>query len=186
MNGQPAGALVVLEDAGYISAEAADVWRQSFWRIAAFVVLIVGVTFLMVRWFLMRPITRLAERLRRLRMGHADDDSAESHDLSLFTPLAREVETITESLIEARAAAAAEARLREAGENLWTAERLTVHVREQARLEPHLRRLQSRALHAREEGQGNGLRRSPQRPGHRHRAHAAGVRRRVGGARQRQ
>jgi trehalose 6-phosphate synthase len=50
--------------------------------------------------------------------------------LSLFSPLAREVATITESLIEARAAAAAEARLREAGENLWTAERLAVHVRE--------------------------------------------------------
>jgi trehalose 6-phosphate synthase len=131
VNGQPAGALVVLEDAGYISAEATGVWQQSFWRILAFVILIVGVTFLMVRWFLMRPITRLAERLRRLRMGHLDDDSGvNSGDLSLFSPLAREVETITESLLEARAAAAAEARLREAGENLWTAERLTVHVRE--------------------------------------------------------
>jgi alpha,alpha-trehalose-phosphate synthase [UDP-forming] len=131
VNGQPAGALVILGDAGYISAEGAAVWRQSFWRIVAFVVLIVGVTFLMVRWFLMRPMTKLAERLRRLRMGHLDDDSGvNSADLSLFSPLAREVETITESLLEARAAAAAEARLREAGENLWTAERLTVHVRE--------------------------------------------------------
>ncbi len=131
VNGQPAGALVVLEDAGYISAEATSVWQTSFWRILAFVVLIVGVTFLMVRWFLMRPITRLAERLRRLRMGHADDESdVNPADLSLFSPLAREVETITESLMEARAAAAAEARLRAAGENLWTAERLSVHVRE--------------------------------------------------------
>ena len=41
------------------------------------------------------------------------------------------MENIAESLLEARAAAAAEARLREAGENLWTAERLAVHVREQ-------------------------------------------------------
>ena len=94
-------------------------------------VLIVGVTVLMVRWFLMRPITKLAERLRRLRMGHADEEKGvNSGDLSLFSSLAREVETIAESLIEARAAAAAEARLREAGENLWTAERLTVHVRQ--------------------------------------------------------
>ncbi len=74
VNGQPAGALVVLEDARSIGSEAASVWRQSFWRILALVILIVGVTFLMVRWFLMRPITRLAERLRRLRMGHDDDD----------------------------------------------------------------------------------------------------------------
>lgn len=131
VNGEPAGALIVLEDATYISAEATGVWQQSFWRILAFVILIVGVTFLMVRWFLMRPIARLAERLRSLRMGHADDSTGVNPaDLSLFSPLAREVETITESLIEARAAAAAEARLRAAGENLWTAERLAVHVRE--------------------------------------------------------
>ena len=64
VNGQPAGALVVLEDAGYISSETTAVWRQSFFRTAALVLLIVGVTFLMVRWFLMQPITRLAERIR--------------------------------------------------------------------------------------------------------------------------
>jgi alpha,alpha-trehalose-phosphate synthase [UDP-forming] len=128
---QPAGALVILEDAGYIGSEAASAWRQSFWRTAALVILIVGVTFLMVRWFLMRPIVRLAERLRRLRMGHVDDASeTNAADLSLFSPLAREVASIAESLLEARAAATAEARLREAGENLWTAERLAVHVRE--------------------------------------------------------
>jgi alpha,alpha-trehalose-phosphate synthase [UDP-forming] len=131
VNGQPAGALVVLEDAGYISAEATAKWRQSFWQIAVLVVFIAGATFLMSRWFLMRPITRLAERLRRLRMGHADDPAGVSEaDFNLFSPLAKEVETITESLMEARAAAAAEARLRAAGENLWTAERLSFHVRE--------------------------------------------------------
>ncbi|HET6206220.1 MAG TPA: trehalose-6-phosphate synthase [Terracidiphilus sp.] len=131
VNGQPAGALVVLEDAGYISAETSGVWQQMSWRILAFVVLIVGVTFVMVRWFLTRPLARLAERLRRLRMGHNDDQAAVNPgDLNLFTPLAREVANMAESLVEARAAAATEARLREAGENLWTAERLAVHVGE--------------------------------------------------------
>ena len=131
VHGQSAGALVVLEDAGYISSESAGMWRQSFWRALALVTMIVGVTFLMVRWFLMRPILGLAERLRRLRMGHEDNGAdVNASDLSLFSPLAREVATITESLLEARAAAAAEARLREAGENLWTAERLAVHVKE--------------------------------------------------------
>jgi trehalose 6-phosphate synthase len=37
---------------------------------------------------------------------------------------------MAESLMGARAAAAAEARLRDAGENLWTAERLAVHMRD--------------------------------------------------------
>jgi alpha,alpha-trehalose-phosphate synthase [UDP-forming] len=130
-NGRIAGALVILEDARYIRAEGIAVWQQSFWRIAAFVLLIVGVTLLVVRWFLMRPMVRVANRLRRLRMGqnenHVDESLAE---LSLFTPLAREVELMTESLIEARSAAETEARLRDAGEHQWTAERLAVHIRE--------------------------------------------------------
>lgn len=131
VDGHPAGALVLLEDAGYIHADSAAVWRQSFWRIAASVVLIVGVTLLMVRWFLLRPATRLAERMRLLRTGQPPSGSgSRSQELGLFAPLAKEVENITRSLGEARAAAAAEAHLREEGDNLWTAERLTAHVRQ--------------------------------------------------------
>jgi trehalose 6-phosphate synthase len=129
--GQLNGVLVILEDARFIRAEGSAVWWRSSWRIAAFVVLIVGVTLLMVRWFLMRPMLRVAEELRRLRMGHSHEIAEESiAELSLFTPLAREVETMAESLMEARAVAEAEARLRDAGEHQWTAERLAVHMRE--------------------------------------------------------
>jgi len=128
-SGRAAGALVILEDAGYIRAEGATVWRQTFLRIVVLVILIVGVTVIMVRWFLMRPVSRLTERLRRLRMGHPEQGTEDAGDLSLFSPIAREVETITESLMEARAAAAAEARLRESGQSFWTAERLTAHFR---------------------------------------------------------
>ncbi|HEY1809126.1 MAG TPA: trehalose-6-phosphate synthase [Acidobacteriaceae bacterium] len=130
-SGQLNGVLVVLEDASFIHSEGNGVWKRSFWRIAAFVLLIVGVTLLMVRWFLMRPMMRAAERLRRVRMGHAGDGEDQHIDeLKLFTPLAREMETMAESLLEARARAEAEARLRDAGEHLWTGERLAVHVRE--------------------------------------------------------
>jgi trehalose 6-phosphate synthase len=129
--GQLNGVLVILEDARFIRADGNAVWRRSFWQIAAFVVLIVGITLLMVRWFLMRPMVRVAERLRRLRLGHTEETADQSIDeLSLFTPLAREVETMAESLMEARAAAQAEAKLRDAGEHVWTAERLAVHMRE--------------------------------------------------------
>jgi alpha,alpha-trehalose-phosphate synthase [UDP-forming] len=128
---QLAGALVLVADAGYIRSQSYDLWRRSFWRIVALVVLIVGVTFVMVRWFLTRPMTRVAERLRRLRTGHADEPVGKgANEFSMFTPLAREVETLTESLHAARAAAEAEARLRLSGENLWTADRLAVHMRE--------------------------------------------------------
>jgi alpha,alpha-trehalose-phosphate synthase [UDP-forming] len=127
------GALVVLVDAGYIRDQSFDLWRRSFWWIVATVVLIVGVTFVMVRWFLMRPLMRVADRLRRLRMGHFEKGlSGGAAELSMFSPLAREVETMAESLIAARAAAAAEARLRDAGEHFWTPERLAVHMRNKA------------------------------------------------------
>jgi trehalose 6-phosphate synthase len=124
------GALVLVADAGYIRSQSYDLWRRSFWRIVAFVVLIVGITLVMVRWFLLQPMTKVAERLRRLRMGHSVKpvDPGET-ELSMFTPLAREVATMAESLVAARAAAAVEARLRDAGEHLWTAERLAVHMR---------------------------------------------------------
>lgn len=125
------GVMVVVEDATFIHAENMEVWRRSFWRIAAFTILIAVITVLMVRWFLMRPLLRAAERLRLLRMGRESEVAGGgSSELGIFPPLAREVETLAESLIQARSAAQAEARLRDAGEHLWTAERLAVHVRE--------------------------------------------------------
>ncbi|MDR3738660.1 MAG: trehalose-6-phosphate synthase [Terracidiphilus sp.] len=127
------GALVLVSDANYIRAESNAVWQRSFGRTAALVVLVTLITFLMVRWFLLRPMLRVAERLRRLRTGDADVQTGKAREeFGLFKPLAREVETLANSLVAARAAAEAEARLRAAGENLWTAERLAVEMREQA------------------------------------------------------
>ena len=127
------GAFVLVTDAGYIRDAAYDVWARSFWRIVATVILIAGITFAMVRWFLLQPMTRVVDRMRRLRAGHpVRAVHSAAKELSFFTPLAREVETMAESLRSARAAAEAEARLRDAGENLWTAERLSVHMRDKA------------------------------------------------------
>ena len=128
---QLTGALVLLTDADYIRSEANATWARSFWRVVALVVLIALITFVMVRWFLLQPMTRAVERLRKLRAGHpVRPAQVAAKDLSLFSPLAREMETMAESLRRARAAAEAEARLREAGESLWTAERLAVHMRD--------------------------------------------------------
>ena len=125
------GSLVLITDASYIRSESYALWRRSFWRIVALVFLITGVTFVMVRWLLMQPMLRVAERLRRLRIGHGDEAvDPRDKELNMFTPLAREVETLAESLMAARAAAEAEARLRASGENLWTADRLAVNMRE--------------------------------------------------------
>jgi len=123
------GALVMVSDADYIRLEGVDVWRRSFLRIAAMVVLVVVVTLVMVRWFLLQPLTRAADWLRRLRQGHAEvEDGAK--EFGYLLPLANEVTSLAENLTKARAAAEAEARLRDAAEHVWTADRLAVHVRE--------------------------------------------------------
>jgi len=124
---QLSGALTIAVDARYIRTETVNLWMQSFWRILVLVFLIVSITFAMVRWFLLRPMKRVVERMHRLRTGQVEE--APQSDLNLFPNLVREVETITESLIAARASAETEARLREAGESQWTAERLAVRIR---------------------------------------------------------
>ncbi|MGB6744727.1 MAG: trehalose-6-phosphate synthase [Terracidiphilus sp.] len=127
------GAMTIVADADYIRAEGLALWQRSFWRVVALVVLIVAITMLMVRWFLMRPMKRITDRLRHLRTGDAGKTVKPAvTERGLFSPLARELETMAESLIAARAAAAAEAQLREAGQHWWTAERLAVHMRNRA------------------------------------------------------
>jgi hypothetical protein len=186
VDGRMAGAMVILEEARFIHAEGVLVWQQSFWRIAAFVLLIVCVTLLMVHWFLMRPMVQVANRLRRLRLGQTKDFADENlAELSLFTPLAHEVESMAESLMEARAAAETEARLRDAGEHQWTAERLAVHIRE--RLAPAASSCCRTASLTCTCSRGeDGVHGSSQRANDGDRAGAAGLRRRMGGARQRQ
>jgi trehalose 6-phosphate synthase len=124
---QLAGAMTIAVDAGYIRSETVNLWMQSFWRALVLVVLIVAITFAMVRWLLMSPMKRVVERMRRLRTGQVAHPA--KAEFNLFPSLVREVETITESLIAARASAETEARLREAGESQWTAERLAVRIR---------------------------------------------------------
>ncbi|HEY9127640.1 MAG TPA: trehalose-6-phosphate synthase, partial [Acidobacteriaceae bacterium] len=123
------GALVMVSDADYIRHESMGAWKRSFLRIAAMVLVVVLVTLFMVRWFFFQPLTRAVEWLRRVRRGDADirDGAAE---FGLLMPLANEVTTLAENLTRARAAAEAEARLRDAAEHVWTADRLGVHVRE--------------------------------------------------------
>jgi trehalose-6-phosphate synthase len=123
------GALIMVSDADYIRQEGVGVWQRSFLRIAAMVVLVVVVTLAMVRWFLLQPLTRAADWLRRLRQGNAEvKDGAK--EFGFLLPLANEVTSLAENLTRARAAAEAEARLRDAAEHVWTADRLAVHVRE--------------------------------------------------------
>ena len=123
------GGLAIVHDSGYIRGESMRIWRETFLSALAHVVLIVLITLLIVRWSIAGPIARTANWMKALRTGRAMSARIKPLDLDLFRPLAREVATMAESLNTARSAAELEARLRESGESIWTADRLAVNVR---------------------------------------------------------
>lgn len=123
------GSLAIVHDSGYIHAESLRIWRETFLSALIHVVLIVLITLLIVRWSIAGPIARTAHWIKALRTGRAVPARIKPVDMELFRPLAREVATLAESLNNARTAAEREARLRETGESIWTADRLAVHVR---------------------------------------------------------
>ena len=122
------GGLAVVHDAGYIREQILLAWRQTFFRVLAQVFLIVLITLLIVRWSITGPIARAASWMRALRTGKISARQGVP-DLAMFRPLAREVATMAESLNHARNAAENEARLRESGESVWTADRLSAQLR---------------------------------------------------------
>src|SRR5262249_5429068 len=121
----PAGTLAVVHDSGYINVQSWASWRQAFFRISVEMFLI-GVTALLIfRLSISGPVARTVEWMKASRTGKA----ATPGDRDLFMPLRKEVATLVESLTAARESAEREARLREAADATWTAERLSVHVR---------------------------------------------------------
>jgi len=124
---QLVGGLAVVHDVGYIHAQSLRAWRQTFLAVLAQVFLIVLITLVIVRLSIAGPIARAAQWMRALRLGRISSRQ-QIPDLDLFRPLAREVVTMAESLSQARIAAENEARLRDASESRWTADRLAVQV----------------------------------------------------------
>jgi len=122
------GGLAIFEDMQYIDAQKSKIWREAVTHVLLQVLLIVAITLLIVRWTLVRPMARTTLWLRALRTGKSGPRPSELRDNDLFKPLAQEVTHLAKSLHAARASAAEEARLRDAGESLWTAERLRVQV----------------------------------------------------------
>src|ERR1700682_773937 len=122
------GGLAVVHAVSYIRAQILLAWRQTFFRVLAQGFLIVLITLLIVRWSIAGPIARAALWMRGVRTGKICVRQGVP-DLDMFRPLAREVATMAESLNHARNAAENEARLRDAAESMWTADRLSVQLR---------------------------------------------------------
>ena len=128
VNEKVTGALAIVHDTSYIETRGERVWRDSFLRVLAEGAFIVLITLVIIRLSVEGPIAKTAQWIRSLRTGRTVP-RPEHTDLELFRPLTKEVTNLAASLEAARAAAEQEAQLREAGQSLWTAERLSVHVR---------------------------------------------------------
>ncbi len=122
------GVLAVVHDADYISARIKQIWTDNFFRLLTYAFAIAVTTLLVVRWSIEGPIARLADWMKQLRLGGGATTRPPASG-SLFHPLASEAARMVTSLAQARASAKQEARLRQASESLWTAERLKEFVR---------------------------------------------------------
>ncbi len=125
-NGELSGALAVFQDASDI--EALGLGRDLLLRSLLEALLVTLLTLLIVRWSIAGSVAKTVEWMHDLRMGRYKPRPSTA-EAELLQPFEKEVGHFVRSLEAARAAAAEEARLRDAAEALWTAERLRVHVR---------------------------------------------------------
>jgi len=122
-DGRLLGAIAIFHNVAFI---AAPVWRHALLSVAQ-TLLIVGMTLLIIRWSLGKPLRHMAQWLHDLRTGNTAA-SAEPPKEEIFRPLTREMTSLATSLHVARAAAEEEARLRDAASSQWTAERLRISM----------------------------------------------------------
>jgi trehalose 6-phosphate synthase len=121
------GSLVLFQDATYIDAREFALWRRSLTGVMIQILLIVAVTMAILNWSLHRPLRHLAEWLGELRRG--SPEKLPELPEEMFQPVRREAARLATSLVNARAAAEEEARLRNSSDSLWTPERLRAFVR---------------------------------------------------------
>ena len=126
-DGTFAGVLGIFHDATYIEAQSDRIWRDTVWHVVAQVLLIVFITVLIIRWTVILPISRTAQWMKDIRVGRAGPRPKIPNE-DFLAPFSQEVVNLAKSLSEARASAEEEARLRETGESMWTAERLRVII----------------------------------------------------------
>lgn len=126
-NSEIAGVLVLFHDASYIKAQSSRIWREALWHVVIQVLLIMLITFFVIRWTIDGPITRVAEWMKDLRNGKFAPFPYQTSG-GVLGQLSTEAATLARKLAEARAAAKEEAQLREAGDSLWTADRLRANI----------------------------------------------------------
>ena len=127
-----AGMLALFHDTNYIDVQVAHTLRDSLLNALVQTLLIAGLALILVRWTFMRPLSRTAHWLRTMRTagagGHKAPPGLPRGQGEIFDQIHQEVTHLARDLTTARATAEEEARLRETGASLWTAERLRVSL----------------------------------------------------------
>ena len=126
-DGALVGAVAIFHDARYIDSQVSKIWHDAALRLLVQGLLIGGITVLIVRLNMMRPIARIAQWAREVRAGRAGPPVELPVDGG-FEPLTMEVRKLATSLRVAQASAEEEARLRGSAQAHWTAERLRVYI----------------------------------------------------------
>ena len=124
------GALMIVQNAGYIDTSISQIWKNSLLRLFTQIVLFSGAIFLLLRFFVLRQVVRLVESVKKLRTGETKGDFNDKDKYSFFSPLATEITHMSKSLSQARTSAQEEARMRlEKIDSPWTAERLSEFIK---------------------------------------------------------
>lgn len=125
------GALLVVQNAGYIDDRLTEIWKNNLLRLFIQVSLLSLATLLLIRWIIYAPIKNLVETLKLARSGDLRQNSKTLKNSFLFGPLVNEVTSIRRSLMEARSTASEEARMRlEKLDSPWTAQRLKEFIKD--------------------------------------------------------
>jgi hypothetical protein len=152
-----AGALALFHDTSYIDVQAAHTLRDSLLNALVQTLLITGLALVLVRWTFMRPLRRTAHWLRTMRtggIGAKPPPGLPQGQGEIFDQLHQEVTHLAQDLNTARATAEEEARLRDTGASLWTAERLRVSLQSKLQRDAPFRCFQPRTVHAYAERKG--------------------------------
>lgn len=124
------GALMVVQNAGYINTSIKEIWKGNLLRLLIQVIIFSITIFIILRFFVFRQVIRLVESVKKIRMGESKENFKDEGKYSFFTPLAKEIAHITKSLLQARLSAREEARMRlEKLDSPWTSERLSEFIK---------------------------------------------------------
>ena len=124
------GALMVVQNAGYIDASVREIWKGNLIRLFIQIILFSVTIFIILRFFVFRQVIRFVESVKKIRMGEGKESFKDESKYSFFTPLAKEITHMANSLLAARSSASEEARMRlEKLDTPWTSERLKEFIK---------------------------------------------------------